>query len=802
MFGHIYINTMSATHQNKNLNPYLFLLSFLFFGSFQNLLAQSGAHEDLLQYADPNIGTAHSRWFFYTPASMPFGMAKLAPSTNGSYGNKSGWEAVGYDGRHESIEGFAHLHEFQIGGFLFTATTGKLLTTPGKLEDPDAGYRSRFDKKDEEAMPGYYKVLLKDYKVKAELTSTKRVGFQRYTFPKSDSAHIIFDIGNQLGESGKVKDAQVTYNEDGSLEGYVITYPEYVKKYQSDGEIKMFFYSEIDKKPKDFGTFIGSKRITNQNSISGEGAGMFFNYKTKAAEQITVKTGLSYTSIANAKKNFKAESANLNFGEAKKQALKSWEHELGKIRVTDSSKENKSKFYTALFHALLGRGLSNDVNGDFPQNDGTTGHIPSGKDGKLKYNIYNTDSVWGAFWNLTQLWALVWPEYYNDFIQSQLAVYKNAGWLGDGIANGRYVSGVGTNYTGLVIASAYQTGVLQENVNLAYEAALKNEIEYKGRIEGAGKMDLKSFMEQGFIPYIPMSENQRTNVPKGSAFSVSHALEYAFSSYAVAQMARELGQMDDYKRLMQSAATWKGYYDKETGFFRPRLKNGGFIEDFDPLAPWIGFQEGNANQYTFYVPHDPKALISLIGKDRFNHRLDSILKVSEKSAFGGEGIDAFSGVTTLYNHGNQPDLELSWLFNFSGKPWLTQKWTRIISDKFYGTEAIHGYGYGQDEDQGQLGAWYVMSSLGIFDVKGLTDKNPSFQFGSPIFDKVVLQVPNSSGTPLIIETENNGPDHFYIDHIELDKTAYDQLHIPFETLKKGGHLKFFMADFPNESLGE
>ena len=762
-------------------------------------LENSPRKERLSQYVDPNVGTAHSRWFFYTPAAIPFGMAKLAPSTNGSYGNKNGWEAVGYDARHSSIEGFANLHEFQIGGFLFTGLTGELKTVPGTLENPDEGYRSRFDKKDETAEPGYYKVLLKDYDVQVELTATNRTGWQRYTFPKSDQSYLILDIGNQLGESGKVEDAKIKYNADGTIEGYVITYPEYVKKYQSDGKIKMYFFAKADKKPVEVGVFNGEEVRAKKDSIMGIGAGMYLKYNTVKDEQITLKTGLSYTSIANAKDNLTSETTNLDFDTVLNNAKKTWETELGKIRVTDSSTQNKVKFYTALFHALLGRGLSNDINGDFPQNDGTLGHIPLDENGKPEYNVYNTDSVWGAFWNLTQLWALVWPEYYNDFIQSQLEVYKNAGWLGDGIANGRYVSGVGTNFTGLVIAAGYQTGVLKDNVNLAYEAALKNEIEYRDRKEGAGKMDLKSFIENGFVPYIPAKRNQRSNVPEGSQFSVSHSLEYAFSSYAVAQMAKKMGKTEDYKRLMKSSDAWKDFYDPKTGFFRPRFKDGQFIKDFDPLAPWIGFQEGNAWQYTFYVPHNPEGLAQRIGKEIFNVRLDSIFTISEKTAFGGEGIDAFAGVKTLYNHGNQPSLHISWLFNFSSKPWLTQKWTRRIGQKFYGTEEIHGYGYGQDEDQGQLGAWYIMSSLGLFDVKGLTEPDPSFQFGSPIFDRVVIQV-NDRKKPFIIKTVNNSPNNFFIDRITLNGKPYPHLSIPFQKVADGGQLTFYMSDAPNKQL--
>lgn len=792
---------MKKINKNECLKFLFVLVTLIFFvGCKEKEKTKELPKENLSQYVNPNIGTAHSRWFFYTPAALPFGMAKLAPSTNGSYGNKSGWEAVGYDSRHESIEGFANLHEFQVGGFLFTGITGELKTVPGKLENPDEGYRSRFNKKDEIANPGYYKVLLNDYTVEVELTATKRVGFQRYTFPESDSSYLIFDIGNQLGESGIVKDATVTYNNDGSIEGYVISYPEYVKKYQPDGDIKMYFYTEVSEKPLSYGGFIGKDIFENQVTTNGVGAGMYFKYKTENSQKIVIKTGLSYTSIESAKANLLAEAKELDFDQAVINAKASWEEEFEKIRVYDSSKENKTKFYTALFHSLLGRGLTNDVNGQFPQNDGSIGQIPLNSNGIPEYNIYNTDAVWGAFWNLTQLWALAWPEYYNDFIQSQLEVYKNSGWLADGTANGRYVSGVGTNFTGLIIAAGHQTGLLKNNLEIAYEAALKNELEYVGRKAGAGKMDLKGFIENGFISFIPGEETNWKDTPSGTPFSVSHSLEYAFSSYAVAQMAKKMGKTEDFEKLTKLSNNWKIFYDTETKLFRPKLANGEFISDFDPLKSWVGFQEGNAWQYTFYVPHQPEELVTLIGKEKFNTRLDSIFKISEKTAFGGEGIDAFAGIETLYNHGNQPNLHISWLFNFSGKPWLTQKWTRLIGNKFYGIEEIHGYGYGQDEDQGQLGAWYVMSSLGIFDVKGLTEQIPSFQFGSPIFDKVEIKVKNKDSKLLIIERSNSDARNYYIDKITYNKKPYTKLSIPYKDLMKGGKLKFYMKDLPNENF--
>ncbi|WP_335965078.1 GH92 family glycosyl hydrolase [Galbibacter sp. PAP.153] len=751
--------------------------------------------DKLLSYVDPNIGTAHSRWFFYTPAAVPFGMAKLGPSTNGSYGNEQGWEAVGYDQRHQSIEGFAGLHEFQVGGFLFSAMTGALKTVPGTLEDPDMGYRSRFDREDEHAQPGYYRVKLKDYDVVAELTATKRVGFLRYTFPETKQAYLIMDIGNQLGESGAVKDASVWYNkEENRIEGWVVTYPEYVKKYQPEGEVRMFFSGMINKKPTTVGTFLKERQFKDSLSIQGKGAGMYLQFSTRAKETVELKMGFSYTSVENARLNLGKEAGGLNFEQAKKKATETWLQELGKIRVSDTSEVNKVKFYTGLYHALLGRGLASDVNGAFPQNDGSIGQIPLTEQGVPSFNFYNTDSVWGAFWNLTQLWALVWPEYYNDFIQTHLAVYKNSGWLSDGLANSKYVSGVGTNFVGLVIAAAYQSGIRDYDVDLAFRAAYENETRYRDRNEGAGKTDLGQFIKQGYIDYIPGWDTSS----EGSGFSVSHALEYSYSSYAVAQFAKSIGKDKAYKELLALSENWKEVYDSETDFVRPRLASGEFLKDFDPFAPWAGFQEGNAWQYTFYVPHAPRALVKEMGEEKFVRRLDSIFTISEKTKFGGEEIDAFAGVKYLYNQGNQPNLHIAWLFNFTDHPWLTQKWVRRICDEFYGTGGIHGYGYGQDEDQGQLGAWYVMSSLGLFDVKGLTESNPSFQIGSPLFKKVTIA--NGYGKTLVIETENNGSNNYYVQSIEVNGQPYGKHNIALSTLKDGARLKFVMGDVPNKEL--
>lgn len=641
----------------------------------------------LVDYVDPNIGTAHCRWFFYTPAAIPFGMAKLAPSTDAHLGNPGGWQAVGYDFRHTSIEGFANFHEFQVGGVVFAPTVGELQTVPGELENPDGGYRSRFDKKDEVAAPGYYSVLLKDYGVKAELTAMKRVGFHRYTYPKTEQANLIFDIGNKQGESGEVKDAEVQYFEDGRVEGYVITSPVYVNIYQKGADVRMYFSAVLNKKPVQVGTFVKDVVNPGKHQEKGPGAGLYMTFSTEEQEAVEVKVGLSYTSIENARFNRETEAADVTFDQAKKNATDVWNESLSRIYVEGGKETDKVKFYTGLFHALLGRGLASDANGYYPKNNGTVGRIALDEEGNPVHQHYNTDAIWGGFWNLTQLWSLAYPEYYSDWIKSQLLVYQDTGWLGDGIACSKYVSGVGTNFTSLAIAAAYNCGIRDFDVKQGYEAALKNEVEWRGRLEGAGKMDVRQFVERGYSPYEKRFD--MVTREEGSGFGASHTMEYSFSSFAVSQFAKHLGKEDDYKLLSNLSNGWKNLYDPETRLIRPKDTKGNFLEDFNPLAPWKGFQEGNAVQYTFYVPHQIDELVDLVGQETFNNRLDSIFLLSQKNIFGGgKEVDAFAGLKTVYNHGNQPNLHISWLFNFSGKPYLSQKWVRAILDEFYGLEGL------------------------------------------------------------------------------------------------------------------
>ena len=683
-------------------------------------------------------------------------------------------------------------------------TVGTLKTIAGKLEKPDDGYRSRFSHENEVAQPGYYKVKLDDYEVTAELTSTPRVAIHRYTFPESSNAHLIFDIGNRQGESGAISDAFVHRTSETTLEGFVFTLPEYVKNYQAGAMVKMYFVAEIDKTPIGFGTFIGNKSWEQAESVQGPGCGMYFDFETREGESITVKLGLSYTSTSNARQNLQAEAEKLDFDSARKNAQFYWNEMLGRITVEGGAKSDRTKFYTGLYHAILGRGLASDINGAYMKNNGAIGQIPCDEEGKPLYNHYNTDAIWGAFWNLTQLWAIAYPDYLNEFINCQLDIFRDCGWLADGIATSNFVSGVGTNFTGQLIASAFNRGIRNYDVDLAYKAVLRNELGWQNRPKGVGKADTKTFIERAYVPYTNIDTYYSGSSAEGSKFSASHTLEYSFSAYAASQMANTLNKPDDYKLLMNLSSGWKKLFDDETGYIRPRVESGEFIKKFDPFEAWRGFQEGNAFQYTFYVPHDPKGLVNKIGKDKFNDRLNSLFEKAQETGFGGgKKIDAFAGLQNVYNHGNQPSLHISWLFNFSGAPWLTQKWVRQICNEFYGTDGIHGYGYGQDEDQGQLGAWFVLAGMGLFDVQGGSDANPSLQMITPLFEKVTIKLYPEyyAGKEFIIEVDGDPTSEPYIQSATLNGKEWNTFEFPWETFIEGGTLTIHTSKNPNKKWG-
>lgn len=774
---------------NSRLSGTLFFTIILL--SIRSLFAQSP-----VDYVDPFLGSVHSRWFFFTPACEPLGMVKLAPMTYGFGGYRGGGHVTGYDYNHNSIIGFCHVHEFQLGGILTMPTVGKLYTVPGDENQSEKGFRSGFSKENEQAEAGYYSVYLDKYKVKVELTATTRVGFHRYTFPASDSAHILFDVGHLLGEAGGIRSraktdiigAGIKILDNQRLEGYSICKPDYqsYSKQLGHKSIRIYFAAEISKAAKTFGCYRDDIVNPGMKAEYGKGCGAYLSYETKANEIIEMKVAISYVSQEQAWINLKIEGENIGFDKVRENTHLAWNKTLSKIEVEGGSEEDKTKFYTALYHVMLGRGISSDANGKYISNRNDVKQIKM-DDGVPAYNHHNFDGLWGSYWNLMQLWTMVYPEFTNSLSNCLLDIYDETGWLPDGVVCDKYVPGVESNHSSVLLSSAFQRGIAHFDVEKAFEAAYKNETGWEGRPRGVGRSDNGLFWEYGYCP-VDMSPY---NGP-------SHTLENCFTNWATAQFAKKLNKNDAFEKLMKGAKNYVNMYDKEVGFLNSRKSDGTFQR---PFSPWntAGFEEGSIWQYTWYVPHDIDGLMGLMGKDRVNHLLDSTLTVAEKDYFSSSKGENTGAYGSIYNHGNQPGLQTAWLFNYTGKPWLTQKWTRSIMNRFYGSTPEHGYGFGQDEDQGQLGAWFVLAAIGMFDVQGGAACEPMIGLGSPLFDRIIIHLDSNyyDGDTFQIIVKNNSSKNIYIKQSWLNGKPLSSCFVEYKTIVKGGKLVLEMNDVPN-----
>jgi len=728
-----------------------------------------------VDWVDPMLGTSDSRWMLYPGPSMPFGMVKLSPDNE-----PQKWKA-GYEYRINNIAGFSHLHSWTMGGLLTMPTTGPLKTKPGPFSDPDQGYRSRFRHENEYASPGYYAVTLDDYNIRCELTTTTRAGFQRYTFPKAEQARILFDLETPTEYGYTVHDARITKVSDTEIEGYST---QQSGRYASFQQFTLHFVARLSRPFESFGGWVGDRVFHDVNSIAGHGdVGAFVTFSTAENDVIKLQTGISFVSIEQARLNLDTEMKpfGLDFYACRVHARKVWDRLLGLIEVEGGSFEQKVKFYTNLYRSYCARTILSDVNGKYVD---MYEKVQTLEDPNSP--VYGCDAFWNTFWNLNQLWTLVTPDIANKWVKSLLEIYDKGGWLPRGPAGIEYTAIMVASHEIALIVSAYQKGIRNYDIDKAYEA-IRHIQTTPGRPHpgggSVGNRRLKPYMDLGYVP-----------VEKGPA---SNTLEYAYDDWCVAQMAKALSKDEDYQYFIKRAANYKNIFDPNVAYMRQRHEDGRWVEGFSPYSG-RGFVEGNAWQYTWFVPHDVKGLINLIGLEEFNRRLDEGFKKSAKTNFNATN-DRFAEFPI--NHGNQPNMQAAYLFNFSGAPWLTQKWARQIMERYYGTGPVDGYP--GDEDQGQMGAWYVMSAMGLFETDGGCAVEPTYEIGSPVFDKVTIGLdPNYyPGRTFIIEARNNSAQNIYVQSATLDGKALDRPWFYHRQLVDGGSLVLEMGPQPNKKWG-
>ncbi len=705
--------------------------------------------KDLTRYVDPFIGTGgHGHTF--PGATLPFGMVQLSPDTR-----MENWDgSSGYHYSDKTIMGFSHTHLSGTGApeycdILLMPTVGKVRMLVGDENNSKTGYRSSFSHENESASPGYYNVLLDDYNVKVELTATARAGFHQYTFPASEEANIIIDLKNR----DRVINAGINILSDTEISGFRRS-----TRWVKDQHV--YFYAIFSKSFKNSGIAINDTLIEGIKEAKGKNIKAFVRFGTKQKEKILVKVGISAVSIANAKMNLEAEIKAWDFKKIREQANEAWNKHLSSIEIEGGTEKQRRIFYTALYHTAMEPNIFNDVDGSYRGVDLKVHNA----EGFTRYTVF---SLWDVFRAEMPLYTILEPSRMNDFIKTFLAIYKNGGRLPHWEIWGSHSGSMIGHHSLPVILDAYNKGIRDYDVNLAYEA-MKNQVDHTGYYSRMG--------------YIPADK---------SSGSVSVVMEYAYNDWCVAEMAKNLGNHDDYVTYQQRAQFYRNLYDRKTGFMRPKNADRNWVEPFDPAQGSEHFVEGNSYQYSLFAPHDISGLIKLMGGEKsFEAWLDKLF--TTQSEYDAKVKDA-SGLIGQYAHGNEPSHHMAYLYNYVGAAPKTQKMVRLILDTMYDDKPD---GLKGNEDCGQMSAWYILSSMGFYSVN---PGDAKYVIGSPLFDKVVIHLEN--GNQFTIEDSNVTEQNIYIQSTSLNGKPYTKSWFPHEVITKGGAFVFEMGSKPNFNWG-
>ena len=738
-------------------------------------------NEDFTQYVNPFIGTSKMGHVF-PGATAPFGMVQLSPQTNfelmfnddGSYNSDTYKYCAGYQHQDSTIIGFAHTNfsgtgHSDLGDFLIMPTTGELVLDPILNTAKGKGFYSTFSHDHEEASPGYYKVNLDSYNIQAELTASSRVGYHKYTFPKSDEAHIILDmVYNVYHHENKNVWTFIRVENDSLVTGYRQTKGWARTK-------KVFFAMQFSKPFKSYGhkkyneeTYDGFYRRFNQEEnfpeIAGKDVRAYFNFNTEEGESIEMKFALSSVSTDGALKNLKTEIPHWDFNKTKEETQAKWNEELSKINVTTLSLDDKKTFYSALYHTNLSPIIYEDVDGKYR---GLDQNIHS-SDGFTNYTIF---SLWDTYRALHPLFNITQPERNNDMIKSMLAHHDESVHdmlpIWSHYANENWCM-IGYHATS-VIADAMAKNVGDFNHERALQASVNTaNVRY---FDGLG-----DYLDYEYVP------------DDKSHSSVSKTLEYAYNDWCIAQMAIQIGDDSIAEEFMKRSEYYNNVFDASTGYMRPRLSNGDFREAFDPMdTHGQGFIEGNAWNYGLYVPQNIDKMVDMMGgKESFTQHLDSLftMEIDEKYIEKHEDITR-DGIIGNYVHGNEPGHHIPYLYNWTGYPEKTQERVRMIMRTMYDptVEGLCG-----NDDAGQMSAWYILSALGFYSV---TPGASDYALGSPMVKDALITFPNGKTTKIV--ARNQSRDNIYVSSVTVNGRKIENNTLTHKELTSGGEIIFEMA---------
>lgn len=723
------------------------------------LLAASGTHaQSFTSYVDPYIGSG-GHGHVFVGASVPFGAVQAGPDNF-----YKGWDwCSGYHYSDSLIIGFAQTHLNgtgigDLGDVLIMPYTGETRTDKGSQENPSAGYASRFSHANEVVKPGYYSVKL-DNGVSVELSASERVGYHRYHFPGGKEAHVIIDL--KEGISDRATDTYLEQVDDTTFKGY-----RFSKGWADDQ--RLYFAIKISKPITDFVTYDNDSSL-NKKSGKGKAIKGLINLANFTGV-LDLKVGISPVSAENALANIKAEIPGWNFAETVKSADKKWNDELSKIKVEASNPTDKKIFYTALYHTMINPSLFNDYNGDYR---GADKKVYS----KASFNNYSVLSLWDTYRALNPLYTLFQPEKVNDIVQSILAIYQQGGKLPVWHLMGCETNTMPGVSSAQVVAEAYQKGFTGFNSRLALDA-----------------VKTSMMRDEAGLSY---DKNLRPIPSDSIEESVAKALEYSVSNASIALMEKKAGNTADYNYFNKRYHNYRLYFDSSVGFMRGKRSDGSWSPVFEPAKssrPYINdYSEGNAWQYLWLVPEDVGGLISLLGGEKkFITKLDSLFTV--QAAPNPNAPPDIAGLIGQYAHGDEPSHHTIYLYPYAGQQWKTAEKARYIMKNLYGSNPDDGMS--GNDDCGQMSAWYVLSSMGMYAV---FPANGAYLFGSPLFDRVSLRLPGNK--MFTVESVNNSNENIYIQKVEWNGKPYQKSYIMYDDIMRGGTLKFTMGSQPNISFG-
>lgn len=734
------------------------------------------AQKEPVDYVDVFLGTSNSRWMLGPYAGVPFGMVQLGPDNQGNV-----WMG-GYEYSNSHISAFSHLHAWTMSGLAIMPASQDLTIKDSPVDAAFRGagatYHSRIEKHTEKAHPGYYSAYLFDAGAKAELTATSRCGFHRYTYEKLEDTRILIDLAFPAEYETELIDGLIRRVDDTTIEGHATAHTYY-------GDYTLYFVIQLNKPFKSFNGWSAGQGIkTNLSEISGSGdVGAYIDFETQEGEQILLKTGLSLVDLAGAANNLQAElgAYGWDFDAVAEEARNQWNDLLGKIQVEGASEEDKTKFYTNLYRCYSQKQTWSDVDGRYVDPAERIQQLPPGR------VMYGGDAFWNSYWNLNSVWSLLTPDIMNNWVLTQLELFDKTGWTNNGPTGLEHTGVMEVTHEVALMVSAYLKNIRNYDPALLYRA-LRNTVRKQGGrqpLSGLAGMDrLDIYNDLGYVPY-DVDRTDRT-------------LNYAFSDYCFAQLAKVFGNEDDYTFHLRRSGNWKNLFHPELKFIVPRDSEGNWKEDYHPFSGDT-FSEGNSWQYSWYVPHDIPGLVDLLGKDFFNARLEEGFRLAEDKNFAAHAFDRSRKTIHYYyvNHGNQANMQAAFLFNYADKPWLTQKYSRAILDNYYGSTPYHGWE--GDEDEGQMGGWFVMSALGLFEMNGGTSPDLPVELTSPLFEKMTISLDTSyyEGKTFVIEAINNSKENIYIQSVSLNGKPLDQPRISFRDIVKGGSLTFEMGSQPS-----